>query len=91
MEDWSLASSPLTMSIRNWRVPWENTAHIPPVEVWEVDHCSLLEPLVIEHDWLLVSKTSSKSSGNEECEVGIRNPASDVEVLNRKFSDDSET
>ena len=71
MMHWSLSSHPLSVGIWGWWVPWEHTAHVPPVEIREVDHGSLLPPLVVEHDWLLVSETSSQSSGNEECEVGI--------------------
>ena len=68
---WSLSSHPLSVGIWGWWVPCEDTAHGPPVEIWEVDHCSLLPPLVVEHNWLLVSETSSKSSRNEESEVSV--------------------
>ena len=71
MMHWSLSSHPLSVGIWGWWVPWKDTAHVPPVEIWVVQHSSLLESLVVEDDWLLVSETSTKSSGNEESEISI--------------------
>ena len=55
VEDWSLSSSPLSVSIWNWWISWQNTAHIPPEEVWIVEKSALMEPMVIEHNWSLES------------------------------------
>lgn len=91
MVDWSLPSAPLTVSIWHWWVAWQNTADIPPEEVWVVEESALVEPMVIEHDWSLVSQTSANTTGHEEDHVSVGDPASHVEVLDWQLSNDGET
>ena len=71
MEDWSLSSSPLSVSIWNRWVLWQDSGHVPPEEIWVVRESSRME-FVVPHDyWSLNSKTSSESLGDEEHEVGV--------------------
>jgi hypothetical protein len=91
MEDWSLPGAPLAMSVWNWWVAWQNTADIPPEEVWIVEESALMEPIVIEHDRSLVSQTSTNTTGHEEDHVSVGDPASHVEVLDWQLSNDCET
>lgn len=88
VEDWGLPGSPLSVGIWHWRVSWENSAEIPPVEVWVVQQGPLVEALVVEHNWSLISQTSADSSGYEEHQVCPCDPASHVEVFNWQFSND---
>lgn len=90
MEDWLLPGHPLSVSIWNWWVPWQHSADVPPVEIWVVQESSLVESVVVEYDWSLVTQTSADTLGHEEQEVCVGNPASDIEVLNWEFPDDSE-
>lgn len=90
MEDWLLPSHPLSVGIWNWWVPWKNSADIPPVEVWIVQESPLVESVIVEYDWSLVTKTSSNTFGHEEQEICVGDPASNIEALNWKFPDDSE-
>lgn len=91
MEDWSLSGSPLSVSVWNWRVSWENSRKVPPPEVWVVQECPLVEPVVVGHEWSLVSETSCNSSGEKEDQVGPGNRASHIEILNGQFPDDCKT
>ena len=61
MEDWHLSCSPFSMGIWDWRVLWQNSCPIPPKEVWEVKLGPLVESMIVENDWSLVSKTSTDS------------------------------
>jgi len=71
MEDWSLSGSPLSVSIWNWRVLWENSTDVPPEEIWVVHQGSSVELMIIHHDWSLISQSSSESLGNEEHEIEV--------------------
>ena len=91
MEYWGLSSSPLSVGIWNWWVLWENSAKVPPEEIWVVHQSSSVELMVVHDNWSLVSETSSESLRNEEHQVEVRQPASDVEVLNWELSDSSQS
>ena len=91
MEHWLLSSSPLSVGVWNWRVLWENSADVPPEQVWVVQQGSRVELMVVENNWSLVSQTSAESLGHEDDQVEVSEPASDVEVLDWKLSDDSQT
>mgnify|MGYP000023275364 FL=1 len=91
MEYWGLSSSPLSVGIWNWWVLWENSAEVPPEEIWVVHQSSSVELMVVHDNWSLVSETSSESLRNEEHQVEVRQPASDVEVLNWELSDSSQS
>ncbi len=91
MEDWSLSSAPLAMGIWNWWVAWQNSAHIPPEEVWIVEKSALMEPMVVEHDWSLESQTSANTTRHEKDHVCVGEPASHVEVLDWQLSNDGKT
>lgn len=91
VEDWSLPGSPLSVGIWNWRVPWQDSADVPPIEVWVVQQSPLMEAVVVENNWSLISKTPTDSSRHEEDHVCPSDPASDIEVFDWQFSDYSET
>ena len=86
-----LSGSPLSVGIWNWRVLWENSAHIPPEEIWVVQQGSCVELMVVEDDWSLISQTSSESLRHKDDQVEVSQPASNIEILNRELSDDSQT
>ena len=89
VEDWGLSSSPLSMGVWDWWVSWENSAEIPPVEIWVVQESSLVEAVIVEHNGSLVSKTPTNSSRHKEDQISPGNPASNVEVFNWKLPDHS--
>lgn len=91
MEDWGLSSSPLSVSVWNRWVLWQDSAEVPPEEIWVVGESSRVESVVPHDNWSLESKTSSESLGDEEHEVGVRQPASNVEILDWEFSNNCET
>ena len=72
MEDWSLSGSPLSVSIWNWWVLWENSSQVPPEEVWIVHQGSSVELMIVHDNWSLVSESSSKTLGNEEHQIEVR-------------------
>ena len=86
MENWSLSSSPLFVSIWNWWVSWKNSGQIPPEEVWIVQQITVEVLVVVEDDWSLESKTSSETLSNEEINIKVWNTGSPVEALDWKFS-----
>ena len=88
MEDWRLSSAPLAVGIWNWWVARQHTANVPPEEVWIVEESTLVEPMVVEHDWSLESQTSTNATGHEEDHVSVGDPASHVEVLDGQLSND---
>lgn len=47
--------------------------------------------MIVHDDWFRCLKTSAKSSAHEVDDPGVSEPASDVEALNREFSDHEET
>ena len=75
----SLPSSPLSVSIRNWRVLGESTADVPPEEVWVVQQSSEVELRVVSNHWALVSETTAQSSSDEEGQPEIGENTSSVE------------
>ena len=87
MEDWSLSGSPLEMGILDWWVSWEHSAEVEPEEVWVVLQSSQVVLMTVGDEWSLVSQTSTKSLGHKEYNVEVGDPASDVEVLDWKLSD----
>ena len=79
------------MGVWNWRVLWENSADVPPEQVWVVQQGSRVELVVVENNWSLVSQTSAESLGHEDDQVEVCEPASDVEVLDWELSNDGQT
>ena len=47
-----------------------------------------MELVVVHDNGSLGPETSSNSVSNEEDQVGVGNPGSDIKVLNRQFSND---
>ena len=91
MIDGSLPSSPLSVGIRNWRVLGKSPAEIPPEEIWVVQQGSCVELMVVEDDWSLISQTSSESLRHKDDQVEVSQPASNIEILNRELSNNSQT
>lgn len=91
VEDWRLSSSPLSVGIWHRWVLWENSSQVPPEHVWVVQECSGVELMVVHNDWSFVSETSTSSSWHEEEQVSVWDPASNVEILNWKLSNNGKT
>ena len=91
MVDWSLVASPLQVHIWHWGDFREFSAETPPEEVWIIQQLSRAEGVAVEHNWFLLSESSSDTFTNEEDHVDISNPASSVETLNWEFSNHSES
>ena len=47
--------------------------------------------MVIENNWSLISQTSAESLRHKDDKVEVSQPASDIEILNWEFSDDSQS
>ena len=91
MEDWVLSGSPFSVSIGHRWVLWENSCQVPPKQVWVVHQSSGMELVVVHDEWSLVSQTSSETLAYEEYEPEVREPASDVEVLDWEFSNNGKS
>ena len=91
MVDWVLASLPLTVSIRNGRVSWQDTSQVPVEQVRVVSQGLHVDGVVVHHDWTVVGETTGESTNDKPANVEVSDPASDVEVLDGEFTDDSET
>jgi hypothetical protein len=83
MEHWVLASSPLAVSIRNWRVLWQNSSHIPIEQIWIISQCLCMESMIVHHDWSVALETTTKTANYKVDDPAICEPATDVEVLDR--------
>ena len=88
MEDWVLPGPPLSVGIGHWRVSGQHAGQVPPVQVGVVQEGTGVEALVVRHHWPLVSEATADTLGPEEHNPSVDEPASGVEVLNRKLSDD---
>ena len=91
MEDWVLSDSPFFVSIWNWRVSWKCSSIVPPEQIWVVQHCSRMESIIVEDNWSCESEPSSKPLWYEVVHIEVCNPASNIEVLNWKFSNNTKS
>lgn len=91
MEYWLLSGSPFSVGIWNWWVLWKNSCEVPPEEIWVVQQSSCVELMVVENNWSLISQTSSESLRYKDDEVEVSQPASNIEIFNREFSNDCQT
>jgi hypothetical protein len=91
VEHWVLASSPLSVCIRNWGVLWQNTGDVPVEKVWVVCECFGVQSVVVHEDWAIVFKTTAKTLDNEHCNPAVSKENTSIEILDRKFTDNEET
>ena len=91
MVDWSLASSPLSVRIRDRRVLGEDAGDGPVEQIGVVDQSLGVEGMVIEDKWAVVTETTADTSNNEVADPSVGQPASHVEILDGKLADDGET
>jgi hypothetical protein len=87
MEDRGLSHPPFSMSVLDRGVLRKNSGQIPVVKVWHIYQSLSVVLVIVQHQRSLVSETSSKPSGDEESEIEVGDPSSDVEVFDGKFSD----
>ena len=86
MIHWGLSSSPLSVSIRNWRVLGESTADVPPEEVGVVQQSSEVELIVVGNQRSLISETTAQSSVDKVENPKIGNDTSSVEGFDWELS-----
>ena len=91
MEDWHLASLPLTVGIRYRGVSGQYTGQVPVEQVRVVGQSLHVDGVVVKYNGTVVGETTSESTNDEPANVEVSNPASDVEVLNRKLTNNSKS
>ena len=91
MVDGSLSSSPLSVSIRNWRVLGQHTTDVPPEQVRVVDEGLGMHGVVVKDDGSLHSEPTTKSSNDKEDGPNVGKSASHMEILDGELTDNSET
>jgi len=91
MIDGGLSHSPLSVSVWERWVLWEDSCACIVEQVWVVNKCLCIEGIVVHDNWSVIEKTSTKTSYDEVCSPGIGEPASHVEILNGKLSDHEES
>ena len=90
MEDWRLPHSPLLVSILQRGVLRKDSGEIPVEQIWIVDESLGVDLVVVGDDGSGVLQPSAQPSRDEETDVEVGDPASDVEVLDRQFSDEEQ-
>ena len=91
MENRGLSGSPLAVSVWNRWVLGQNLSQVPPEEIWVVNEGLGMDGMVVHDNGSSVSETSSETTGHEVDEPSVCEPASHIEVLDRKFSNEHET
>lgn len=86
-----LSGSPLSVGIGARRVSGKDLGHVPEEQIWVVDQRLSVESVIVHHNGARVAETSAKTTENEVSDPGIGEPASHVEVLNGKLSNEQET
>jgi len=86
-----LASSPLTMSIRNWGVLGEDTGHGPVEQVWVVGKGLGIQGVIVQTDGTVVTETLSESPDHEVGDPDVSDTATCVEVLDRELTNNGKT
>lgn len=86
-----LSGSPLSVCIGYGGVSWQDLCQVPVEQVWVVDQRLGVKCVVVHHDGSRVTETSAESTGHEVNDPGISQPASYIEVLDGKLSNEEET
>ena len=89
--DWSLACSPLTVCIRNWRVLGQHTGCVPVEQVGVVSQSLGVEGVVVHDQRTVRFETTADTTNNEPGAPNVGEAASGVEVADREFTNDEET
>ena len=91
MIDGSLSCAPFAVCIGNGWVLGEDTSDGPVEEVWVVDESLGVEGVIVKHKRAIVTKTTAYTSDDEVADPSIGQPASNIEVLDGEFANDSES
>ena len=91
MVDRRLPGAPLAVRIGNRRVLGEDTGDGPVEQVGVVNQGLSVEGMVIKDDGPVVTETAANTSNDEPADPAVREPATNVEVLDGKLTDDSKT
>jgi len=86
-----LASSPLTMGIRNWGVLGKHTGHGPVEQVWVVGQGLSVQGVIVQTDGTVITETLTESPDHEVGDPDVSDTATCVEVLDGELTDDGET
>lgn len=89
--DGSLSGSPLSVCIGYRWVSWQDLCQVPVEQVWVVDQRLGVEGVIVHHDGSRMAETSSESTGHEVNDPCVSQPASHIEILDGKLSNEEET
>ena len=91
MEHRVLASTPLAVCIRNWRILGKNTGEIPVEQVGVVHQGLGMKSVVVHHDGSVAPETSSATTEDEICDPTVGEANTNVEAFNWEFTNGEET
>ena len=89
--DGGLSGSPLSVSVGARWVSGQNLSQVPVEEIWVVDQGLGVQGVVVQHDGARVSETSAETTQHEVHEPSVSQPASYIEVLDGKLSNEEKT
>jgi len=91
VENWVLSSSPFAVSIRNRWILRKNSGHVPVEQVWVVSKCLCVKSVIVHNNRSVALETTTQTSHNEVNYPAVGDPATDVEIFDWQFTDDSQT
>lgn len=90
VENWVLTSLPLSVCIGHWGVLWQHAGDVPVEKVWVVCECFGVNGVVVHHNWTIVSKTTTKTSHDEQGDPTVGKEDTGVEILDWELADNEE-
>lgn len=91
MIDGSLSCAPFAVCIGNGWVLGEDASDGPVEEIWVVDESLGVEGVIVKHKRAIVTKTTADTSNDEVADPSVGQPASNIEVFDGEFANDSES
>lgn len=88
MIDRGLSGSPLSVGIREGWVLGQDSGEVPEEKIWVIYQSLGVNTMVIHNNGSVLSQTSSKTSHDEVDDPSVSDPASHVEVLDGKLSNE---
>ena len=91
MVSWILTHSPFAVSIGNGWILWKDASECPVEQIWVVDKSLGVESVIVHDKRTVVTETTTNTSDQEVAHPTVCKPATNVEVLDWKLTDDGKS
>ena len=91
MENWGLHHSPVVGRVPGHWVGGHLSGQVQVEEVWVVQQRLVEVGVVLENHGSVLKESSAQSSQNEEGDIAVHNPRSDVEALHWELSNEEQS